>query len=254
MMQKYHLYYHAFAAILALVPFQPVFARQFNPCSINYSTPERCVVRPCDYNGTPRVCALRSGANESDLSVSIYSSNADVNFFSLRMSKRPEGSYFESEAGQIWRRNIIGKTEIFSALNFFGEVGHQLKIFPGKMDTAHRMKPWLGVFTPLPGAHFLCSQYTIGIDGAKRFNMYFELYSTTLHLVEALNYIAYANSVILTPGEQMITITKDAGRKKLTVLPHTHDFPRCGVNPDLGNSAVIIVSEISDALQPKKSP
>lgn len=254
MIRKNDLYSAAFATILALAPFQPVFARQFNPCNIDILSPERCIIRPCEYNGMPRVCALRSAANGSDLSVSVYRLNADDNFFSLRMTKRPEGSFFESEGGQIWRRNMIGRTEIFSALNYFGENGHQLKIFPEKADLAHRLKPWLGVFNPLPEAQFLCSQHTIGNDAGKRFNIYFELYSTTLPLLEALNFIAHANSVILTPEQRSITITKVSGRKKLTVLPNTHNFPKCGVRPDSRDGAVIIVSEISGPPLPNKSP
>jgi hypothetical protein len=47
----------------------------------------------------------------------------------LRLSRRKD-NYYEEEGGAIWRWQQEGRFEVFSSLNFFGEIGHELIIWP----------------------------------------------------------------------------------------------------------------------------
>jgi len=47
----------------------------------------------------------------------------------LRLGKRKD-NYYEEEDGRIWRRSREGRFDIFSSLNFLGEVGRELIIWP----------------------------------------------------------------------------------------------------------------------------
>ena len=105
-------------------------ADAFDPCSTSRGENATCTIRRCEYHAYPRTCAIRQSKSGGDVAISMYidleqKSSPD----SLRLSRRRD-NYFEEEGGQIWRRQQEGRFEVFSSLNFFGEVGHELIIWP----------------------------------------------------------------------------------------------------------------------------
>lgn len=105
-------------------------ADAFDPCSTSRGENATCTIRRCEYHTYPRTCAIRQSKSGNDVAISMYIDLEQKRGpDSLRLSKRKD-NFFEEEGGQIWRRQQEGRFEVFSSLNFFGEVGHELILWP----------------------------------------------------------------------------------------------------------------------------
>jgi hypothetical protein len=73
---------------------------------------------------------IRQSEGARDLQIATYVNFDQASHSSgLRLTRRKDG-YYEEEGGQIWRRSREGQFDVFTALNFFGDEGYKLVIWP----------------------------------------------------------------------------------------------------------------------------